>query len=224
MHDAACKRLFSHRRMVEDLLRGFLTGKWTDALDFTTLEKLPAEFVSDELLRRRGDGMWRVQFRDEWLYVLVLLEFQSTVEPYMAVRILVYTGLLYQDLIRRGVLGPDGKLPPVLPIVIYNGRPRWTAPVDLSRLIAPVGEELAHYQPSQRYFVLDEGRSEEDDLPRRNLVSAVVRLENSRSPADVKRVVDALVERLRGPGHQELKRSLFLAPRRPHANERLVCD
>ena len=63
MHDAAYKRLFSHRLMVEDLLRGFLTGKWTDALDFTTLEKLPAEFVSDELLRRRGDGMWRVQ---EW--------------------------------------------------------------------------------------------------------------------------------------------------------------
>ena len=134
--------------------------------------------------------MWRVQFRDEWLCVLVLLEFQSTVEPYMAVRILVYTGLLYQDLIRRGVLGPDGKLPPVLPIVICNGRPRWTAPVDLSRLVAPVGEELAHYQPSQRYFVLDEGRSEEDDLPRRNLVSAVVRLENSRSPADERLVCD----------------------------------
>ena len=53
MHDAACKRLFSHRRMVEYLLRGFLTGKWTDALDFATLEKLPAEFVSEELLRRR---------------------------------------------------------------------------------------------------------------------------------------------------------------------------
>ena len=53
MHDAAYKRLFSHRRIVEDLLRGFLTGKWTDALDFTTLEKLPAEFVSEELLRRR---------------------------------------------------------------------------------------------------------------------------------------------------------------------------
>ena len=106
MRDAAYKRLFSHRRMVEDLLRGFLTGKWTDALDFATLEKLPAEFVSDELLRRRGDGMWRVRFRDEWLYVLVLLEFQSTVEPYMAVRILVYatagTDPMNGSVVRRG--------------------------------------------------------------------------------------------------------------------------
>ena len=54
--------------------------------------------------------MWRVRFRDEWLYVLVLLEFQSTVDPYMAVRILVYTGLLHQDLVRRSALGPDGEL------------------------------------------------------------------------------------------------------------------
>ena len=220
MHDAAYKRLFSHPRMVEDLLRGFVAGKWADALDFTTLEKLPAEFVSEDLRRRRGDGVWRVRLRDEWLYVLVLLEFQSAVEPYMALRIAVYTGLLYQDLVRRGALGPEGRLPPVLPVVLYNGRARWTVPVDLSRLIAPVGEDLAPYQPSQRYFVLDEGGSKEDDLPRRNLVSAVVRLEHSRSPAEVKRVVDALVEWLRGPGDRELKRSFgewirqVLVPRR----------
>ena len=34
------------------------------------------------------------------LYLLVLLEFQSTDEPRMALRILTYTGLLYQELVR----------------------------------------------------------------------------------------------------------------------------
>ena len=38
-------------------------------------------------------------------------------------------------------------------------------------------------------------------------MSAVVRLENSRTPADLKRVVDALVEWLREPGQREIKRS-----------------
>ena len=207
MHDAAYKNLFSYTAMVEDLIRGFVAEKWIDALDFETLEKLSAEFVSDDLRQRRGDGVWRVRFRDEWLYVLVLLEFQSTDDPYMALRILVYTGLLYQDLIRRRALGPGGKLPPVLPIVLYNGRPPWTAELEMARLIEPVGEDLARYQPSQRYILLDEGRYGDHDLPRRNLVSAVVRLENSRSMADLERVVDALIEWLRGPGHQELRRS-----------------
>ncbi len=208
MHDAAYKGLFSCRRMVEDLLRGFVAPEWSDALDFSTLEKLPAEYVSDDLRQRHGDVVWRVRFRDErWLYLLVMLEFQSTADPYMAVRILVYTGLLYQDLIRRGAFGDDGRLPPVLPIVLYNGRPRWSAPVEVRDLIAPVGKALACYQPSQRYFLLDEGRWGEDDLPRRNLVSALVGLENSGSAESLSKLLGALSDWLRDSEDDELRRA-----------------
>ena len=208
MHDAAYKDLFSRPRMVEDLLCGFAARGWSDALDFSTLEKLPAEYVSDDLRRRHGDAVWRVRFRDRtWLYLLVMLEFQSATDPYMAVRILVYTGLLYQDLIRRGAFGGDGRLPPVLPVVLYNGRPRWTAPVEVGDLIAPVGEGLGQYQPSQRYFLLDEGRWGEDDLPRRNLVSALVGLENSGSVESLSKVLAALSGWLRGSGDDELRRA-----------------
>jgi hypothetical protein len=45
----------------------------------------------------------------------------------MALRMMVYVGLLYQDLIKRGEALADGRLPPVLPIVLYNGSPSWTA-------------------------------------------------------------------------------------------------
>ena len=157
MQDAAYKNLFSHPRMVEDLLRGFAARGWSERLDFSTLERLPAEFVSDDLRQRRGDGLWRVRFHDAtWLYLVVHLEFQSKVDRYMAVRMLVYTGLLYQDLVRREELGPNGELPPVLPVVLYNGPSRWTAAEDVAALIAPAGEALGCYQPSQRYFLLDE--------------------------------------------------------------------
>ena len=208
MHDAAYKDLFSYPRMVKDLLRGFAARGWSDVLDFSTLEKLPAEYVSDDFRQRHGDAVWRLRFHDEtWLYLLVMLEFQSTTDPFMAVRILVYTGLLYQDLIRRGALGDDGRLPPVLPVVLYNGRPRWTAPVEVGDLIAPAGEALARFQPSQRYFLLDEGRCGEDDLPRRNLVSALVAFENSDSAADLSEVAEALSIWLRDSGEDELRRA-----------------
>ena len=149
-----------------------------------------------------------MRFRDRtWLYLLVMLEFQSTTDPYMAVRILVYTGLLYQDLIRRGSLDDGGRLPPVLPVVPYNGRPRWTAPVEVADLIAPAREALAPFQPSQRYFLLDEGRWGEDDLPRRNLVSALVGLENSGSAERLSKVLAALSDWLRDSEDDELRRA-----------------
>ena len=183
MQDPNYKRLFSFPRMVEDLLRGFLPGDWLAELDFSTLRKLPTEYVSDELLKRHGDCVWRLRRRGEWLYLLVLLEFQSTDEPRMALRILTYTSLLYQELVRNDALDAQGRLPPVL----------------------PVGPELAPYQPSQRYVVVDERHVGAEDLPGVNLMRAVLGLEQSRTPEDVVRVAGLLAEWLRDPRDDGLK-------------------
>lgn len=55
MHDETYKKLFAFPRMVEDLMRGFAARGWAAAIGFSTLRKLPAEYVSDVLLKRIGD-------------------------------------------------------------------------------------------------------------------------------------------------------------------------
>ncbi len=198
MNDPGYKRLFSRPRMIRDLLSGFAARGWSETLDFTSLNPLPASYVSQSLQQRHSDLLWRVRFRDErWLYVVVLLEFQSTVDQRMAVRMLTYTGLLYERLIADGALRDHDKLPPVLPIVIYNGAQRWNAPTGLDELIAtgPTGA-LAGYQPYLRYFLLDHGRQQSTGLPPDNLVSALIALEASASPAEAAAATDRLIDLL----------------------------
>ena len=119
-HDAAYKLLFSFPVMVRDLLVGFVPHDWVAELDLSTLERWSDSRVSDDLRQRHQDRVWRVRFRGQWLYVLVLLEFQSSVDRSMAVRILAYTALLYQDLLRAGA----GSLPAVFPGGIGGRRRR----------------------------------------------------------------------------------------------------
>ena len=128
MQDEIYKKLFAFPRMVEDLMRGFAAREWAAAIDFSTLRKLPAEYVSDEMRRRIGDAVWAVQLRDGG-HVLAMLEFQSRNDPMMALRILVYTGLLYQEVVRNDapVLDSGRRLPAVLPVVLYNGTTPWRA-------------------------------------------------------------------------------------------------
>ena len=64
-HDRGYKRLFSDPTLLEELLRGFLPGKWTDRLDFTTLERIGNSFVSDDLRERHSDLIWRLRLRRE---------------------------------------------------------------------------------------------------------------------------------------------------------------
>lgn len=206
MDDPAYKRLFSRPRMVRDLLRGFAARDWSAELDLDSLTPLPASYVSHDLRQRHGDLVWRVRFKDDrWLYVVLLLEFQSAVDRSMAVRMLAYTALLYQKLISEGVLRERSGLPPVLPVVIYNGRRPWTAPVDVGELIASgCGAALARYQPSQRYFLVDEARVGGGDLPAGNLVSALIALESNRDPARAPALLGALIDLLRKQDDEEL--------------------
>jgi predicted transposase YdaD len=207
-HDTSYKLLFSHPKMVEDLLRGFVREAWVDDLDFGSLEKVSGSFVSDDLRDREDDVIWRLRWGQGWLYVYLLLEFQSTVDRYMAVRIMTYLGLLYQELIRGKKLSPTGLLPPVLPVVLYNGERRWNAPQDIQELVERVPGGLEHYLPQLAYLLLDEGAIDETALlPLRNLAAALFRLEKSRDPAVLGEVVKALNDWVKAPEQSSLRRS-----------------
>ena len=55
--------------------------------------------------------------------VLLAIEFQATVDRYMALRVETCTTLLRQDLLREGRwAGPNRVLPRVLPVVVHTGR------------------------------------------------------------------------------------------------------
>ena len=225
MDDAAYKQLFSRPPMVWDLLHGFAARDWSGALDFASLTPLPASYVSD-LRQRHGDLVWRLRFHDErWLYLVLLLEFQAAVDRAMAVRMLAYTALLYQKLIGDGALRQHDALPPVLPIVIYNGRRRWNAAEDMSELIASGGPALDRYQPSQRYSLLDEGRVTDADRPHGNFVSALIELETNRDRSRLPELLGALIDLLRKQGDEELTQAFrawvaeVLLPRRFRGTE-----
>ncbi len=106
-HDHSYKLLFSHQAMMADLLRGFIRSAWVRQVDISTLERVPTSQVSDDLREREDDMLWRVRWPAGWLYIYLLVEFQSTVYRYMAVRIATYESLLYEGLIRSRQLTPE---------------------------------------------------------------------------------------------------------------------
>jgi len=98
---------------------------------------------------------------------------------------------------------------------LYNGRGYWTAAQDIETLVENVPGELAMYRPRLSYLLIDEGRYTEEQLASlHNVAAALFRLENSRTPADVQRVVAALVAWLHEPAHASLRRAFTVWLRR----------
>lgn len=214
-HDTSYKLLFSHKEMVADLVRGFVPGDWVDDLHLDTLERVSENTISADLREREDDLIWRLRWGERWLYLYLLLEFQSTIDRFMAVRLLTYIGLLYQDLAAAKALPRGMKLPPVLPIVLYNGEARWWAKSSVQALSEPnLPETLQHWQPQLRYLLLSEKRYDNQALEqlteRRNLVAALFQLEKSRTPDDIQCVLVRLVEWLRSSDHLPLRRAFVV--------------
>jgi hypothetical protein len=194
-HDSGYKLLFSYSRMVEELFHGFIHEGWVKAFDFATLERVGTSFVSDDLRERHSDMIWRVRSQDDpsrWFYVYLLLEFQSTPDPFMAVRLLVYVALLLDELVRNGTATVASGLPTVLPVVLYNGKRPWTAPADLASLFRAVPAGAERYLPHLTYLLLDENRLGPEELRQPgNRVARLFQLETC-APRDLPRLTAEL--------------------------------
>jgi len=178
-HDSGYKQLFSHPEMVRDLLTGFVPGPWLQQARFDTLEHVNASYVSESDKHRHDDMVWRLKVGPHWVWIYLLLEFQSRPDPWMAVRMMAYVSLLAQNLIRQKQL-QQGKLP-----------------------------GLAPFRPQLMYHLIDEARLQlSPSAEVRNLVEALFHLERSQDPQTIGRLALAVKNALQSPAHNELKRTL----------------
>lgn len=81
-HDASYKHLFSSPKVVRHLVEGFIPDEEIKRLDFSTLERMNASYVSEDLRERADDVVWRVRTEEDWLYLYFLIEFQSGENAY----------------------------------------------------------------------------------------------------------------------------------------------
>jgi hypothetical protein len=196
--------------MVRDLLLAFVHEDWVVDLDFATLERVNSQFITKRLKKRESDVIWRVRRRrgdqSEWLYLYLLLEFQSQPSRWMALRMWVYVGLLYQQLAKEKEFRGK-RLPPVLPLVLYNGIKSWHGVQEVAELIEPAPGDLGRYQPRMRYLLLDESKLTDALEPATagNMAALLVYLENTQVPEALRPGIQLLIRWLGAPEQAELR-------------------
>ena len=100
----------------------------------------------------------------------------------------------------------------MLPVVVYNGRARWTAPVQAARAWTPrvpgVVREALEGLPFGGFERIDLVAREGEDGPAGNAVSVVAGVETALASGDPKRLVSA-VRAVAGMKHEPLRRTLL---------------
>ncbi|MFW6364187.1 MAG: Rpn family recombination-promoting nuclease/putative transposase, partial [Spirochaeta sp.] len=123
----------------------------------------------------------------------LMIEFQSTPDRFMSLRLLNYITLFYLDYLSDN----EGArmLPPVFPLVLYNGNGSWNSPTNIRDLIEP-DEFCRQFSPDFQYLtIVENSYSDARLLQIHNAVSTVFLLENT-SEQDFEQLAGRLSELL----------------------------
>lgn len=208
MNDASAKHLLSFNTVIVDLLRGFVDQPWLVHVDLSTIEPLRTEYTNDKFAKRLNDMVWRIRKRNgEPLYVVVMMEIQSRVEHFMASRMNMYVGLLFDTLVRSGQIR-GRKLPHVVPLVLYSGEREWNAPLELTELIEDNLPGMERYSNRFNYHVVSIHHCMALDPARRNVADAWFRAIRVRDYSTASSALRQLVNALEGHEHDRLRAAI----------------
>ena len=194
MHDAFLKSVFADCRMAEILIRRH-APEWASEIDFSTLREKSTGLVSKKTLQRRHpDMIWSADTVNGGK-VLFLLEFQRTVERFMALRTTTYSALTLEGIAAGPDYRPGDPLPEFVYLVLYHGDGPWTAPAHVT--------ELFQRSDPGRYHLVPWREGAGDDRSHDDLTAMVLGLARNLSPEEMAAQLSGLwgtIERHGDPG------------------------
>ncbi|WPB77946.1 Rpn family recombination-promoting nuclease/putative transposase [Archangium violaceum] len=149
-HDLFVRYTFGHPERAAAELRAALPSHVSAQVDWDTLRLEPGSVVDPELRKTETDLLFSARLRTgQSLLLYVLLEHQSSVDRWMAWRMLRYVVRWVESW--RQQHPESTRLPVIIPLVMYHGAEEtWTAPrrvEELFDLPEEAGEEALRARP-----------------------------------------------------------------------------
>lgn len=166
-HDRFFAYTFGQKEHAIGLLRAALPPALVERLDWETLERQPADFIDANLRWRYSDLLFAVRPKDaeEPVLVYVLVEHQSAPHPLMPWRVLRYLVRVGDEHLKPH---PEAsRVPMIVPIVVYHGKEKWTAPRTLRDVLdapADVVDAASEHLPHLRFRLIDLRHADADAL------------------------------------------------------------
>ena len=117
-------------------------------IDLDSLRLENVSYVDDNLRKHFADLVFSLMLKGEELpsaRVYLLFEHESAPEPLVGMQILRYMALQWKELYDQQLI--VGKLPPILPIVIYQGQDNWKPRISFHDLVEMPSDSFKAYIP-----------------------------------------------------------------------------
>ncbi|OQA11784.1 MAG: putative transposase, YhgA-like [bacterium ADurb.Bin363] len=113
-------------------LKDFIYEEWVEKIEEENLEQLPNEYIKLIGGNLENDIVYKIHMEGKEVYVYFMLEHQSKVNFLMPFRVLEYMTRIWRKYIDdtpQNSINKEFLLPPIYPVIFYDGIYDWTAEV-----------------------------------------------------------------------------------------------
>jgi predicted transposase/invertase (TIGR01784 family) len=190
-HDNFFKRVMGNPLTACELLEEYWPEEFKNAVDLSTLKVEKESYVEPSLKHRLSDLVYSVKTKDDnKAFIYCLLESQSSVDYSMAFRLWQYSLLLLERHIEKK---KQPKLPVIFPFVIYHGKGKYNASLNLWELFD--NPELAKKAMSGDYQLLNLQAMSDDDINYEKHLSFVLHVLKHIHDRDLLKMLKDAMER-----------------------------
>jgi predicted transposase/invertase (TIGR01784 family) len=158
-HDAFARQFLSRPEAARDFLANYLPPQVVAQLDLTTLALQKDSFIGVDLQEQFSDLLYRIQtIAGQSAFVYLLFEHKSYPDPWVVFQLLRYKVRAWEKEARE-----SGKLSPIIPLVLYHGRAKWTVPTNFGAMF-PGPKALQSYWPQFHYHLVDLSTYTDDEI------------------------------------------------------------
>ncbi|MFO7802992.1 MAG: Rpn family recombination-promoting nuclease/putative transposase [Desulfovermiculus sp.] len=147
-HEGLFHKVFRNPDNTKYFLQQHLSPDIQRSIDLDSLRLENVSYVDDNLKKHFADLVFSLMLRGEEFpsaRVYLLFEHKSAPAPLVGMQILRYMALQWKDLYDQKLI--VGKLPPILPIVIYQGQDRWKPRISFHDLVEMPSDSFKAYIP-----------------------------------------------------------------------------
>ncbi|WIF96099.1 Rpn family recombination-promoting nuclease/putative transposase [Caminicella sporogenes] len=180
-HDIGYKHILSQKKNFIDFLRGFIKKEWVKQIREEDIILIDKEFIQEDFKEKEADIIYRANIKGQDIIFYILMELQSKVDYRMPIRLLMYMTEIWRDELKNTeekIKKRKGyKLPAIIPIVLYNGKNKWTAVRSFKEILN--GYEMFEENIVDfKYLLFDINRMEKEELIKiANVVSSIFLLD-----------------------------------------------
>ncbi len=162
IHDKFLKRIMFNPDTAAVFFREHLPENWSSRMVSEHLERMPGDFIDEELAEHQTDVLYRVRLtNDKEGMVYILTDHKSSPDYKIVLQLQRYMNKIWLQLAEKSNWRP---LPEIWPVVIYNGNRSWNVPTNFAGLFETDPENPVQNIPDFAYHLIDLSQIPDDEL------------------------------------------------------------